>query len=45
MAMGYVPAELSVGGQKLEVKILGQIYSAGFQSAPLYDLDGLKMRS
>ena len=45
MAMGYVPAELSAGGQKLEVEILGQMYSAEVQSAPLYDPDGLKMRS
>ena len=45
MAMGYVPAELSAGGQRLEVEILGQMYSAEVQSAPLYDPEGLKMRS
>ena len=45
MAMGYVPTELSAGGQRLEVEILGQMYSAEVQSAPLYDPEGLKMRS
>lgn len=45
MAMGYVPTELSAGGQRLEVEILGHMYSAEVQSAPLYDPEGLKMRS
>jgi glycine cleavage system aminomethyltransferase T len=40
-----VPTELSAGGQRLEVEILGQMYSAEVQSAPLYDPEGLKMRS
>ena len=44
MAMGYVPAELASGGQKLEVEILGEMYRAEVQAVPLYDLDGLKMR-
>lgn len=45
MAVGYVPAALGADGQRLEVEILGQIYSAEVQSAPLYDPDRLKMRS
>jgi dimethylglycine dehydrogenase len=45
MAMGYVPRELSAGGQRLEVEVLGQMYRAEVQSAPLYDPEGLKMRS
>jgi dimethylglycine dehydrogenase len=45
MAMGYVPTELSARGQRLEVEILGHMCSAEVQSAPLYDPEGLKMRS
>jgi dimethylglycine dehydrogenase len=44
MAMGYVPADLASGGQKLEVEILGEMYRAEVQAVPLYDPDGLKMR-
>ena len=44
MAMGYVSTEHSVAGTKLEVEILGKMYSAEVQGAPLYDANGANMR-
>ncbi len=45
IAMGYVRAEHAGAGTKLEVEILGQMYSALVQSAPLYDTNGANMRA
>ena len=45
MAMGYVSSEYAVAGSQLDVEILGEMYKAEVQSAPLYDPEGLKMRS
>lgn len=45
MAMGYVPAELAAGGTKVQVEILGQMYEAEVQAAPLYDPNGANMRA
>ncbi len=45
MAMGYVSTEHSIAGTKLEVEILGKMYSAEVQGAPLYDANGANMRA
>ena len=45
MAMGYVSSEYAVAGSQLDVEILGEMYKAEVQTAPLYDPEGLKMRS
>ena len=45
VAMGYVSVELSEGGTRLQVEILGQMYDAEVQSAPLYDANGANMRA
>ncbi|MGH6893262.1 MAG: glycine cleavage T C-terminal barrel domain-containing protein, partial [Dongiaceae bacterium] len=45
MAMGYVPSELVQDGTRLEVEILGERYPAIVTAAPLYDPQGLRMRS
>lgn len=45
MSMGYVPAELARDGTKLEVEILGERYPAIVTATPLYDPQGLRMRS
>ncbi|MEM7068767.1 MAG: FAD-dependent oxidoreductase [Pseudomonadota bacterium] len=45
VALGYVPTELSQGGTKLEVEILGEMYPAEIQGVPLYDANGANMRS
>jgi dimethylglycine dehydrogenase len=45
MAMGYVSVEHATTGRKLEVEILGQMYPAEIQGAPLYDANGANMRS
>ena len=45
MAMGYVSSEHAVAGSQLDVEILGEMYKADVQAAPLYDPEGLKMRS
>lgn len=45
MAMGYVGAEHAGAGTKLQVEILGQMYDAEIQGAPLYDANGANMRA
>ncbi len=45
MAMGYVEADLAAGGTRLQVEILGQMYDAEVQGAPLYDANGANMRA
>ena len=45
VAMGYVPAELSMGGTALEIELLGKMYQAEVQGAPLYDANGANMRA
>ena len=44
MAMGYVASEFAEAGTVLDVEILGELYPAEVQGAPLYDPDGLRMR-
>ena len=44
VALGYVPIEHSKPKTKLQVEILGEIYNAVVQGAPLYDPDGARMR-
>ena len=44
MAMGYLATEYEVAGTVLEVEILSELYPAVVQSAPLYDVDGSRMR-
>ena len=44
VALGYVQAEHAKPGSQLEVEILGQMYPAEVQGAPLYDANGAKMR-
>ncbi len=44
MAMGYVPAELAQGGEGLSVEILGELFPAEIQAAPLFDPNGGRMR-
>jgi dimethylglycine dehydrogenase len=45
MAMGYVTAEHAGAGTKVQVEILGQMYDAEIQGAPLYDANGANMRA
>ncbi len=45
MAMGYVATEHSAPGLVLDVEILGKLYPAEVQGAPLHDPDGGRMRS
>ena len=45
VAMGYVPSELAKGGTRVEVEILGEMYGAEIQAAPLYDANGANMRA
>lgn len=45
MAMGYVDSAFAKGGTSVSVEILGEMYDAEVQSAPLYDANGGKMRS
>ena len=45
MAMGYVAVQHADAGTMLEVEILGQMYPAEVQGAPLYDANGANMRS
>lgn len=44
VALGYVPAELSVPGTRVAVEIMGERYPAEIQGRPLYDPDGGRMR-
>ena len=45
VALGYVPAHLEDPSTELEIEILGNRLSASIQPAPLFDPDGLRMRS
>lgn len=45
MAMGYVATGHSAPGSVLDVEILGELYQAEVQGAPLHDPDGGRMRS
>ncbi|QGY00059.1 FAD-dependent oxidoreductase [Roseovarius faecimaris] len=45
MAMGYVATEKAAPGTVLQVEILGEMYDAEVQGAPLYDANGANMRS
>jgi dimethylglycine dehydrogenase len=44
VAMGYVSIQHAGAGSELQVEILGQMYSATVQGAPLYDANGANMR-
>ena len=44
MAMGYVSSEHATPGTMLQVEILGEMYDAEVQGAPLYDANGANMR-
>jgi len=45
MAMGYVASECATAGTEVQVEILGQMYDAEIQGAPLYDANGANMRT
>ncbi len=45
VALGYVPAELADPAVRLEIEIIGSRRGAEVQPAPLFDPDGLRMRS
>ena len=45
MAMGYVETAYAEAGTVVDVEILGEMYPAEVQGAPLYDPSGAKMRS
>ena len=45
MAMAYVQAEHAEASTILDVEILGELYPAEVQGAPVYDPDGARMRS
>ena len=45
IAFGYLPVELIEEKSKLEIEINGNFYSAIIINEPLYDPEGLKMRS
>ncbi len=45
MAMGYVPAALARGGEQVSVEILGELFPAEVQAAPVYDPNGGRMRA
>ncbi|MDX1784635.1 MAG: FAD-dependent oxidoreductase [Roseovarius sp.] len=45
VAMGYVTTAQAADGTVLEVEILGQMYPARVQVAPLYDANGANMRA
>ena len=44
MAMAYVRTPNAKVGTQLQVEILGELFDAEVQGAPLYDADGAKMR-
>ena len=44
VALGYVPTKYSTPGTKLQVEILGEMFDAEVQGAPLYDPEGSRMR-
>jgi dimethylglycine dehydrogenase len=45
MAMGYVQAGHADAGTKLQVEILGKFYEATVLGGPIYDPNGVNMRS
>ncbi|MEI4196042.1 GcvT family protein [Roseovarius sp. E0-M6] len=45
VAMGYIPSEMAKDGVELQVEILGEMYDARVQGAPLYDANGANMRA
>ena len=45
MALGYVPSDLAADGTELQVEIMGSFYPARVTARPLFDPEGLKMRS
>ena len=45
MAMGYVAAEFAAAGTTLQVEILGNFYDAEVLAGPIYDGNGVNMRS
>ena len=45
MAMAYVAAEHAAAGTVVKVEIMGEMYPAEVQGAPLYDPNGGRMRS
>ena len=45
MAMAYIATGHATAGTVVEVEILGELYPAVVQGAPLYDPDGSRMRS
>jgi len=45
MAMAYVASEHAAAGTMVNVEIMGEIYPAEVQGAPLYDPNGGRMRS
>ncbi len=45
MAMGYVDIAHSAPGTQLQVEIIGEFYAAEVQGSPVYDPEGINMRS
>ena len=45
VALGYLPTELAKAGTRVEVEIMGELYSAEVLQEPLYDVNGGRMRS
>jgi dimethylglycine dehydrogenase len=45
LAAGYVPRELARDGARFEIDILGEMRAATVRLAPLYDPQGLRLRS
>ena len=45
VALGYVPSELADPSEWFEIEIIGDRRGAAVQPAPLFDPDGLRMRS
>ncbi len=45
LAAGYVPAALARDGERFEIDILGNLCRATVRLQPLYDPEGLRLRS
>ncbi|MEM0990998.1 MAG: FAD-dependent oxidoreductase [Pseudomonadota bacterium] len=45
MAMGYVPSDLAKAAAAVDVEILGEMFPAQIQTAPVYDPNGGRMRA
>jgi dimethylglycine dehydrogenase len=45
LAAGYVPSALARDGERFEIDILGELRAATVRLAPLYDPQGLRLRS